>query len=114
MSAVNRYTERIEEPAFRFSTSGCVKLSVSADCRTIAMADESGMVALVTYGHGRLKDKWEFIGKHGSHTGLITGLAFEGLGNATRLWSVGEDGVLVEYDLENCSVGTGEPLMTPS
>mmetsp|Transcript_33102 Transcript_33102/g.55453 ORF Transcript_33102/g.55453 Transcript_33102/m.55453 type:complete len:898 (-) Transcript_33102:322-3015(-) len=100
-----------DKQAFRFATTGCVRLAVSGDCCTIAMADESGMVGVVTYGHGRSKDKWEFVGKHGSHTGLITGLVFEGLGQVARLWSVGEDGVLVEYDLQNTSVGAGVQLV---
>ena len=61
----------------------------------------------MTYGHGRLKDRWEFVGKHGCFAGGVASLRFHGVRQSTRLFAVGEDGVLAEFDIANSSIGNG-------
>eukprot|EP00854_Cymbomonas_tetramitiformis_P005148 gene5148-6259_t len=98
--------------AFRFTTGSIVQVAWSPDTLSIAVADSHNYVALITYGHGKFGDKWEYIGKYGTHTGRVSGLSFEGLGAQTRLFSVAEDGLMVEYDVPNCSVDGGIRLVS--
>lgn len=93
--------------AFRFTTGACTALAVSEDGQTVAMADDRGFVGCVTYGHGRLQDRWEFIGKHGCFAAAVASLRFHGVAQSTRLFAVGEDGVLAEFDIANSSIGNG-------
>lgn len=98
--------------AFRFTTGSVVQVAWSPDTLSIAVADSHNYVALITYGHGKFGDKWEYIGKYGTHNGRVSGLCFEGLGAQTRLFSVAEDGLMVEYDVPNCSVDGGIRLVS--
>eukprot|EP00036_Acanthoecidae_sp_10tr_P019368 CAMPEP_0206307364 /NCGR_PEP_ID=MMETSP0106_2-20121207/11289_1 /ASSEMBLY_ACC=CAM_ASM_000206 /TAXON_ID=81532 /ORGANISM="Acanthoeca-like sp., Strain 10tr" /LENGTH=1211 /DNA_ID=CAMNT_0053738337 /DNA_START=111 /DNA_END=3746 /DNA_ORIENTATION=- len=53
-------------------------------------------------------DLWTFVGKYRSHSGRITDLKFgEDITGESRLVSLGEDRMLVEYDLEASDFSSG-------
>ncbi|KAI5061286.1 hypothetical protein GOP47_0023791 [Adiantum capillus-veneris] len=84
------------------SRSGITKLEFASDESLLAVADASFAVSLVScfVSEGHLEDKWEYVGKFRSHARTIIGLHFtkEDDGN-NRLFSVGHDSMIVEYDL---------------
>ncbi|CAM6102501.1 unnamed protein product [Calypogeia fissa] len=56
-------------------------------------------------------EKWECVGKYRSHAKPITGLLFAtNQGGANRLFSIGQDCMIVEYDLNKSFVETGMKL----
>ncbi|GBG67926.1 hypothetical protein CBR_g1046 [Chara braunii] len=105
--------ESLEEvQSFRFTPSPIMYIAFSADGWRMATADGGMCVALLIYGHGKMGDKWEYVGKYRSHTGPIRGLQFA-MDSRThcRLFSVGEDGIVVDYDLEGSSTAGGVKLL---
>eukprot|EP00775_Hariotina_reticulata_P011389 gene11389-11537_t len=76
-------------------------LSISSSGQHVAAADESGMVLL--YGFVPYKGtfyKWDFVGKYKAHHKNVVGLHFgEAPSGQTRLFSLGADRRLLEYDL---------------
>ena len=61
-------------------------------------------------------DPWEYVGKHRSHSSRVTDVQFgtEADGVTIRLLSVGEDRMMVEYDLIRSSFAEGLLLGAPS
>eukprot|EP00232_Nephroselmis_pyriformis_P024102 CAMPEP_0182866546 /NCGR_PEP_ID=MMETSP0034_2-20130328/8259_1 /TAXON_ID=156128 /ORGANISM="Nephroselmis pyriformis, Strain CCMP717" /LENGTH=717 /DNA_ID=CAMNT_0024998875 /DNA_START=137 /DNA_END=2286 /DNA_ORIENTATION=- len=97
-----------DSQGFRVSRAPIVDVAVSSCSRFLATADAACCVALLTFGHGKAGDKWELIGKHRAHTAAVTGLQFVvTLMGETRLLSVGEDRMMIEYDLEGSSIQGG-------
>ncbi|KAG6557731.1 hypothetical protein Mapa_000497 [Marchantia paleacea] len=56
-------------------------------------------------------EKWECVGKYRSHAKSIIGLMFSvGEGGVNRLYSMGQDCMMIEYDLNKSFVDTGLKL----
>lgn len=111
-----------ELAAVRFSSSPVVELAYRADGQALAVADAAMAVGLVRRGtepppgaDDGAEPAWEVAGRHKAHHGAVTGLAFASCGEAEpalqRLFSVGEDGVLVEYDVQGASAEAGLPVV---
>ena len=98
--------------SFKVGPSAITLLAHSSDGRLLATADGAMCVGLLSYGHGKAGDKWEFVGKYRTHEAAIVGLGFTAgdWGRAPRLFSLGEEGRLVEYDLAASSVTAGLKL----
>eukprot|EP00899_Mesostigma_viride_P015439 jgi/Mesvir1/23897/Mv10681-RA.1 len=97
---------------FRFTAATITMLRFSDDGQHLATADTGLCVGLLSYGHGKAGDKWEFIGKYRTHSAPVASIAFGShLGDGKiRLFSLGEDSVLVEYDLDRSSLTGGVKL----
>jgi len=74
----------------------------------VAVADEAHHVLL--YAHLPYKHimRWEYIGKAKAHHAKVVGLSFgESPSGQTRLFSLGADGRVVEYDVDGSKPATG-------
>lgn len=107
--------------ALRFGVSPIVELVFRPDGAVLAVADAARTVGALRRGSEPPpgaddgdEPEWEVAGKHRAHTGAITGLAFASCGEtegaAHRLFSVGEDGALAEYDVNGAREDIGLPL----
>jgi WD40 repeat protein len=101
---------------FRPSHAAILELKFSHDSLFIAVVDSDNCVGLFKWDH---KDQnhqknveWVYIGRFKSHKKPIAGIEFGMVpfGDIPRLMSVGEDRRLIEYDLENSSIGEGIKL----
>ncbi|KAH7436403.1 hypothetical protein KP509_05G018200 [Ceratopteris richardii] len=83
------------------SRSGITKLEFSSDESLLAIADSSFAVSLVNcfISKDHVDEKWEYVGKFRSHAREIAGLHFAKVNGNNRLFSVGHDCMIVEYDL---------------
>lgn len=89
---------------FKFTSEPITKMAFSDDGRFMSMADKTGKIFLLYHCNRR----WLLIGKNRCHTKTVTELVFvKNLGmEYPRLFSIGEDRMLVEFDIE-ISVGNG-------
>eukprot|EP00201_Polytomella_parva_P001508 CAMPEP_0175075524 /NCGR_PEP_ID=MMETSP0052_2-20121109/22066_1 /TAXON_ID=51329 ORGANISM="Polytomella parva, Strain SAG 63-3" /NCGR_SAMPLE_ID=MMETSP0052_2 /ASSEMBLY_ACC=CAM_ASM_000194 /LENGTH=810 /DNA_ID=CAMNT_0016344255 /DNA_START=338 /DNA_END=2773 /DNA_ORIENTATION=+ len=86
----------------RNTSAPILKVAVSANGTHIAAADAQDQVILYAYLAYRSQMRWEFVGKCKSHYAPIVSLTFgESPSGGTRLFSVGSDRRMVEYDLMN-------------
>ena len=111
-----------ELASFRSSRDAVTHLAFSSDSTFLATADADRCVALYRHGASDPADgkdgkepaarpQWEYIGKYRAHHAPISGLHFgDGADGLPRLFSVGEDSQLVEFDLQRCSVADGVQL----
>lgn len=89
---------------FKFNSDLVTHLSYSDDGRFMAMADVTGRIFLLYHCNRR----WLLIGKNRCHHKPVTDLIFvKNIGTEyARLFSIGEDRMLVEFDIE-MSVSNG-------
>eukprot|EP00878_Enallax_costatus_P028053 GHUV01030257.1.p1 GENE.GHUV01030257.1~~GHUV01030257.1.p1 ORF type:complete len:640 (+),score=169.39 GHUV01030257.1:876-2795(+) len=89
----------------RNSRHPIVRLSVSSSGQYIAAADGSGQVIL--YGYLPYKGsflRWDLVGRYKAHHDAVVGLHFgEAPSGQTRLFSLGADKRLIEYDITNAT-----------
>jgi WD40 repeat protein/Ca2+-binding EF-hand superfamily protein len=100
---------------FRSSRDAVTHLAFSSDSAFLASADADRCVALYRHGASAEGDgskrEWEYTGKYRAHHAPISGLSFgDGSDGLARLFSVGEDAQLVEFDLQRSSVSGGVQL----
>lgn len=85
----------------------------SSNGEHVATADADRCIALFTKQRGNFEDPWLFVGRNRAHQKTITSVLF-GINvdtDAPRLLSVGEDRMLVEYDLAGSSFDAGLVLL---
>ncbi|BBN14448.1 cilia- and flagella-associated protein 251 [Marchantia polymorpha subsp. ruderalis] len=126
----------IDHQSFSYTRSPVIKVEFSKDGTYIATADNSCCVALlycklvkvvvdIKKTQSIVRDalptlhvsllaadeKWECVGKYRSHAKSIIGLMFSvGEGGVNRLFSMGQDCMMIEYDLNKSFVDTGLKL----
>ncbi|KAL2622295.1 hypothetical protein R1flu_002500 [Riccia fluitans] len=126
----------VDQQSFSYTRSDVAMVQFSGDGTYIATADNSCCVALlycklvkvmvdIKKTPSVLRDamptlhvsllaadeKWECVGKYRSHAKTITGLMFAvGEDGANRLFSMGQDCMIIEYDLNKSFVDTGLKL----
>ena len=97
-------------------SKGCITHTVfSSDSTYLATADTDECVGVFRLGtpgdEASAKKEWLYVGKYRGHYRPITGLQFgEGSDGSIRLFSLGEDRSLVEYDLARSSIQGGVQL----
>eukprot|EP00753_Platysulcus_tardus_P018249 PLAT6795.1.p2 GENE.PLAT6795.1~~PLAT6795.1.p2 ORF type:complete len:975 (+),score=426.58 PLAT6795.1:45-2927(+) len=105
--------------SFRASSEAVTKLAFSYRGVFLAAATMDCHVALYRFMIGPDAEPdadpaWFYVGRHHSHSRAITGLQFTvNAAGVDVLISVGEDRMLVEYDLLNSSVAGGVVLKAP-
>lgn len=98
-----------EEIQFRNTFKPITHVAFAANARHMATMEENRYLALYRYGPVKGTDRWEYIGKYKSHHGEVVGLCFgEAPSGATRLFSLGKDGRILEYDLDKSSLQDGK------
>ena len=110
-----------EELGFKFTEECVTHIAFSEDGTMCAVADAGLVVALLRLGTTKTGgEKWEFVGKHRSHTDAIAAISFSGsqrgAGNE-YLCSIGEDRRIVSYNVWESSVEkglllVGEPVLS--
>ncbi|XP_076624821.1 cilia- and flagella-associated protein 251 [Colletes latitarsis] len=98
--------EPLDEIPYKHSTESIVKLTFTECAEYMAYYDNTLVVAVFKRNHDSLAGSylWNFIGKYRTHYTTIRDILF---GPATptsivpRLFSLGEDKALIEYDLKN-------------
>ena len=82
---------------------------VDPEARVGSRLDETEMLD----GSGAQVKTWVYVGSYRAHYKPVVSLTWGGpstAGGNPRLWSVGEDGYLVEYDIEASSITEGVSL----
>jgi len=101
-----------ESVSVRDSKECATHLAFSPDSTHLAVSHHDRCVCLYRHGH-RHNDRnypleWMFSGKHRSHWRPIVGLSFSGPeSDKHRLFSIGEDRRLVEYNVKSSTEWTG-------
>jgi len=100
-----------EIASFRDSRECVTHVAFSHDSTHLAVAHLDRCVCLYRFAH-RHNDRtypqeWGFAGKHRPHWRAIVGLCFSGAGTELKLFSVGEDRRLVEYNVKASTEYTG-------
>ncbi|GMH38860.1 hypothetical protein BSKO_06758 [Bryopsis sp. KO-2023] len=99
---------------FHNTRSSIQRVACSATGRHVAIGTESQHVLI--YGYLKTKrgtHRWDYVGKCASHSDQIVGLHFgESPSGYTRLFSLGLDNRLVEYDVEQSSVEKGVQIIS--
>lgn len=92
--------------SFKFSHDSIIKLVFSHDSRFLACADMDRCVVVFTCGLKRKPSSWYYLGKHRAHYKQIKDVMFTKAldEDNVRLLSLGEDRMLVEYDLRNSCI----------
>ncbi|XP_076280805.1 cilia- and flagella-associated protein 251 [Lasioglossum baleicum] len=95
----------LHEFPYKHSTGSIIKL-VFTDCAEyMAYYDNTSVVAVFQRNHDTfIKHPWNFLGKYRTHLAMITDILFgpaTSINATPRLFSLGEDRKLVEYDLKN-------------
>ncbi|GBP63593.1 Cilia- and flagella-associated protein 251 [Eumeta japonica] len=93
----------LTEKPFRDTGHSIKTICFSCDSSTLALVDTGRTVCV--YGYSCERQTWVFIGKHRAHYKNITCLFFttRKRGNHYRLFSIGEDRIMVEYDIGSSS-----------
>jgi len=101
-------------PTFKGGNEGITKLVFSGDSGMLAASDAGFNVQLFKWqapSEGDLEELplmvWEYIGRAQAHTQNITGLTFKTDMGQIRLVSLGEDRMLVEYEVESSTIVHG-------
>ena len=106
----------LEEVCTFKASKGCITHTVfSSDSTYLATADTDECVGVFRLGtpgdEASAKKEWLYVGKYRGHYRPITGLQFgEGSDGSIRLFSLGEDRSLVEYDRARSSIQGGVQL----
>lgn len=98
-----------EVVSFKNTFKPITHVAISSSGRHMAVMDKAKYLGL--YVHEPVKGtlRWEYIGKYKAHYSEVVGLHFgEAPSGATRLFSLGKDGRMAEFDLETSSVANGE------
>lgn len=92
----------------RNTPSNITMISFSSPGEQVAVADASHHVLLYACLPYKHTTRWEYVGKSQTHFDKIVGLSFgESPSGITRLFSLGSDGRIGEYDLEGSSPSAG-------
>lgn len=95
----------------RNTSAAVTMLSCSTSGDQVAVADAAHHVLLYACLPHKYTRRWEFIGRTQTHHDTVVGLSFgESPSGQTRLFSIGADGRLADYDLEGSSPSTGLKL----
>lgn len=88
---------------FYYSHDSISRVAFSYDCKYLASSDDDHCVTLFKSELTNLKEPWAFVGKQRAHYKTIIDLSFGKVldEDIPRLFSIGEDRVLVEYDIKN-------------
>jgi len=106
-----------EGVTFRECTGCVTHLAFSSDGVFLAAADTDRAVALFRFGAFNEESgtaEWEYLGKYRAHHSLISDLIFSSNdeeGAEPRLFSLGEDRRMVEYDVMHSTVSDGVQLL---
>jgi len=105
-----------EIATFKESSSCITHIAFSHDVNYLATSGADRAVSIFRYGTGpeeHSKREWEFVGKYRAHNALIADVVFsDGAdGGPPRLFSLGEDRVLLEFDLPRSTVQDGVQLL---
>ncbi|KAF8067275.1 CFAP251 [Scenedesmus sp. PABB004] len=86
--------------ALRHTRQPIARLSIASSGRLVAAADGAGQVLLYGLLPHRGLLRWELVGRYHAHHAPVVGLAFgEAPSGATRLFSLGADRRLLEFEL---------------
>ncbi|KAK9303373.1 hypothetical protein QLX08_004956 [Tetragonisca angustula] len=104
--------EPLDENPYKHSTQSILQFAFTECEEYMAYADDTSVVAVFKKNRNSSSSHlWDFVGKYRSHNGTIRDILF---GPATtesvvyRLFSIGDDRDLIEYDLKNSG-----PFPTP-
>jgi len=98
------YADSLEEgPTFKTSPSPVTHIATSISGKFIATADSAARVTLLlsseTQSHNPNDDKFEMLSQLVAHSGSIVDLKFMESSGKDRLFSLGSDASIVEFDL---------------
>eukprot|EP00656_Telonema_subtile_P052963 TRINITY_DN7525_c0_g1_i1.p1 TRINITY_DN7525_c0_g1~~TRINITY_DN7525_c0_g1_i1.p1 ORF type:complete len:888 (-),score=271.02 TRINITY_DN7525_c0_g1_i1:169-2832(-) len=103
---------------FKWANECITRLVFSEDSSLLAAADSGHNVLLFKWQPPSEGDKdelppvvWEYIGRARAHSKPITGLTFKTEKNRVRLVSLGEDRMLVEYEVEGSTIVEGVGIL---
>ncbi|KAJ9526919.1 hypothetical protein QJQ45_017710 [Haematococcus lacustris] len=92
----------------RNTQAAVTRLATAVTGQLVALADDLHQVLLYAHLPYKQTMRWEFVGKARSHHGQVVGLVFgETPAGRTRLFSLGADRRIVEYDLPASSPSAG-------
>lgn len=100
---------------FKVLSGAVTHIAWSTQSEHMATADADRCVALFRRQPGNLEEPWLFVGRHRAHLKPVSAILF-GVNvdtDSPRLLSVGEDRMLVEYDVVNSSFDRGLVLLGP-
>ncbi|KAF5841782.1 WD40-repeat-containing domain protein [Dunaliella salina] len=98
--------------AARNTTAAILMISMAVTGGVVAVADSNHQVLLYAYLPYKHIKRWEFVGKAKVHHAAIVGLCFgETPSGSTRLFSLGADARIVEYDLQASSPTVGLKIL---
>ncbi|GAX79688.1 hypothetical protein CEUSTIGMA_g7129.t1 [Chlamydomonas eustigma] len=96
----------------RNTAADITKITCSTSGDQVAMADSVHHVLLYTHLPHKHGKRWEYVGRAQMHHQEVVGLLFgESPSGQTRLFSLGADSRMAEYDLENSQPATGLKLL---
>ena len=106
-------TDSLEDiHAARNTSASLTMLACSTSGDQVAVADAAHHVLLYACLPYKHTQRWEFIGRTQTHHDSVVGLSFgESPSGQTRLFSVGDDSRLAEYDLAGSTPSTGLKLL---
>ncbi|XP_054001995.1 cilia- and flagella-associated protein 251-like [Hylaeus anthracinus] len=96
--------EPLDEIPYKHSTESIVKLTFTECAEYMAYSDNTLVVAVFKRNHDSGSHLWNFIGKYRTHYAPIRDILFgppTPTSIAPRLFSLGEDKNLIEYDLKD-------------
>ena len=92
----------------RNTSAAVTMMACSTSGDQVAVADAAHHVILYACLPHKETRRWEFIGRTQTHHDKVSGLSFgESPSGETRLFSIGADGRLVDYDLQGSSTTAG-------
>lgn len=97
--------------SFKNTFKPITHVAMSRSGRHMAVMDRANYLGLYVHEPVRGTARWEYIGKYKAHYSEVVGLHFgDAPSGATRLFSLGKDGRIAEFDLESSSVAAGVKL----
>lgn len=98
-----------EIASFKNTFKPITQVAICSSGRHMAIMDKARYLGLYVHEPAKGENRWEYIGKYRAHYSDVVGLHFgEAPSGATRLFSLGKDGRVAEFDLEASSVANGE------
>lgn len=96
-----------ERTRFRVANDSVTQLVFSQTGEYLASTDADRCVTLYRLEPADFDAPWQYVGKHRAHTRRIVNVFFlVGTGSLPRLLSLGEDGMLAEYNLADSGFST--------
>eukprot|EP00873_Tetraselmis_striata_P037167 jgi/Tetstr1/457431/TSEL_004215.t1 len=100
-----------EIASFKNTFKPITQVAICSSGRHMAIMDKARYLGLYVHEPAKGENRWEYIGKYRAHYSDVVGLHFgEAPSGATRLFSLGKDGRVAEFDLEASSVANGVKL----